>query len=67
MTGALLFSLVEDFRRAMVPDNATEEDVWTLETDLGMLLAMPFQATLSAQLANGAAEPYLLTPGIKEA
>ena len=44
MTGALLFSLVEDFRRAMVPDNATEEDVWTLETDLGMLLAMPFQA-----------------------
>lgn len=28
---------------------------------------MPFKATLSAQLVSGAAEPYLLTPGIKQA
>eukprot|EP00439_Symbiodinium_sp_Y106_P024130 s4981_g2.t4 len=58
-------SMPVDFRKAVVPD--TEDDIWTLETDLGLLLAMPFKATLSAQLVSGAAEPYLLTPGIKQA
>mmetsp|Transcript_39945 Transcript_39945/g.95318 ORF Transcript_39945/g.95318 Transcript_39945/m.95318 type:complete len:618 (-) Transcript_39945:164-2017(-) len=56
---------LEDFRKAIVPD--AKDDIWTLETDLGLLLATPFKATLSAQLVSGAAEPYLLTPGIKQA
>ncbi|CAE7873751.1 Gyc88E [Symbiodinium necroappetens] len=55
---------LEDFRKAIVPD--AKDDIWTLETDLGLLLATPFKATLSAQLVSGAAEPYLLTPGIKQ-
>mmetsp|Transcript_31935 Transcript_31935/g.51382 ORF Transcript_31935/g.51382 Transcript_31935/m.51382 type:complete len:190 (+) Transcript_31935:56-625(+) len=54
---------LEEWREALVPDGS----IWTLETDLGILLASPFKETLASQLQRGKVDAYLLTQGIEQA
>ncbi|CAL1126764.1 unnamed protein product [Cladocopium goreaui] len=59
-----LVRTLEEWREALVPDSGS---IWTLETDLGILLASPFKETLSTQLQRGKVDAYLLTQGIEQA
>eukprot|EP00435_Cladocopium_sp_Y103_P020131 s1364_g4.t3 len=59
-----LVRTLEEWREALIPDFGS---IWTLETDLGILLASPFKETLSTQLQRGKVDAYLLTEGIEQA
>ncbi|CAK9003909.1 Soluble guanylate cyclase 88E [Durusdinium trenchii] len=52
-----------EWRDALMPEDL---DIWSLETDLGIVLAAPFQETLRRQLEGGKKEGYLLTKGLKQ-
>jgi len=51
---------LDEWREALAPE---EGQVWTLETDLGVVVALPFEKTLSDQLKRSVGQPYLLTKG----
>jgi len=55
---------IEDWQKAIATPN---EDVWTLETDLGVVLAVPYKETLRSQLKQSALQPFVLTEGVKQA
>jgi len=56
-----------EFRQHFVPDGA--KDVWTLETDMGELVAVMFNETLINQLKEATynGNPYLRTQGVVKA
>jgi S1-C subfamily serine protease len=58
---------LEDFRKYFVPDN--KKKVWTMETDMGKVIALMFDKSLSEQLkkADMMNAPYLLTPSVVNA
>jgi len=58
---------MQDFRDHFVP--ADGQKVWTMETDLGKVVALMFDKSLKEQLhrAETANAPYLLTPSVVEA
>eukprot|EP00931_Biecheleriopsis_adriatica_P090579 TRINITY_DN64540_c0_g1_i1.p1 TRINITY_DN64540_c0_g1~~TRINITY_DN64540_c0_g1_i1.p1 ORF type:complete len:675 (-),score=144.43 TRINITY_DN64540_c0_g1_i1:43-2016(-) len=59
---------LDDFRKALVPPK--DGDLWTLETDLGVMVATPFKETLLAQVntaKNSKAMAYLMSEGVKQA
>jgi hypothetical protein len=55
---------LDEWRAALVPE---EDQVWSLETDMGVVVAMPFKETLTDQLKRSVDTPYLLTKGAQEA
>jgi len=55
---------LDEWRAALVPE---EDQVWNLETDMGVVVAMPFKETLTDQIKRSVNQPYLLTNGAKEA
>lgn len=55
---------LDEWREALVPE---EGKIWTLETDLGVVVASPFEKTLTDQLKRSVGQPYLLTKGAQEA
>lgn len=54
---------LDEWREALVPDGK----IWTLETDLGVVVAMPFEKTLTDQLKRSIGQPYVLTKGAQDA
>jgi len=58
---------LQDFRDHFVP--ADGKKVWTMETDMGKVLALMFEKSLAEQLkaADASNSPYLLTPGVVNA
>mmetsp|Transcript_104006 Transcript_104006/g.184685 ORF Transcript_104006/g.184685 Transcript_104006/m.184685 type:complete len:855 (+) Transcript_104006:43-2607(+) len=56
---------LEDWQGALTL--ATKEDIFTLQTDLGVLLAVPYKETLRNQLKQSSLQPFVLTEGVKQA
>lgn len=57
-------STLEEFRQHLVPEAG---DVWTLETDLGEILALEYTKTLEDQIHSSYSQSFLLTPGVQGA
>lgn len=52
---------LDDFRASLIPKKG--ESVWTLETDKGLLVALPFNETVTEQLKRGQQQDFYLTNG----
>jgi S1-C subfamily serine protease len=55
---------MEDFKANLVPPKG--QNIWTLETDRGLVAALPFKETMKSQLMRGQEQHFYLTPGFIE-
>eukprot|EP00933_Yihiella_yeosuensis_P049373 TRINITY_DN461_c0_g2_i1.p1 TRINITY_DN461_c0_g2~~TRINITY_DN461_c0_g2_i1.p1 ORF type:complete len:602 (+),score=129.57 TRINITY_DN461_c0_g2_i1:112-1917(+) len=53
---------LDEFRENLLPDG--DKDVWTIETDKGVMVALPLKATVAEQTEKAKTSPHINTQGL---